>query len=63
MTNTKEQKLSPAQTRFLREVKTTGQSNPPWGFPSAWHRTAKSLQRKGLVNILRSPHGHRAVLA
>lgn len=67
MSNTK--KLSPAQAAFLENLKRFGESSPPWGQSgsgrdaSAWHRTARSLEGRGLVAVLRSGRGYKAVLA
>lgn len=62
-------KLSLAQQRLMTEVESKGSSSPPWGYASAGrdasarHRTARSLQTLGLVNVQRTGggNGHRAV--
>lgn len=68
--NTTNKKLSPAQEAFLADLNSNPnkESRPAWGQPdsgrqaSAWHRTAKSLQDRGLVRVLRGA-GYKAVLA
>lgn len=62
-------KLSPAQERFLRSVRAAGPEGARTPFvggraaANAWYRTAASLQRLGLVVVVRSGDAQRAYLA
>lgn len=46
--------LSKTQRAFLQELVETGYSVPPlWRRVAAWHKTAESLQKMGIIQIVR----------
>jgi len=60
-------KLSKAQQRLIDEIRRTGESEPPAAGNragaarvSAWHRTAESLERRGIIQIQRAGWGYVA---
>lgn len=61
-------KLSPAQRRFLSRLAAAGERCPFTGnrlagsTASAWHRTAQSLRKLGLVRMVREGDTWRAFL-